>query len=101
MSALFAGNWKEAILYLQNTYPGDVKDPAALNALIIYIWRKRHYITCTAPQKGMDSANQLEVDSAYSFRFEGLTTPNQPANMQEKEYYKSVIQADVINNWFR
>ena len=51
VSALFAGNWKEAILYLRDINPDDVVKPDALNDLIKYIWRKRHYITCYCIRK--------------------------------------------------
>ena len=50
-SALFAGNWKEAILYLRDIDPKHVAKAEPLDELINYLWRKRHYITCTALRK--------------------------------------------------
>ncbi len=86
-SALFAGNWKEAILYLRNIDPAHVKDPDALNELIKYIWRKRHYITCTAIRKRVGLPNSSNPSESLNNEYVSDLQKGKGKNWREKGSY--------------
>ena len=51
VSILWVGNVDEAIRYLKNISPDDIKNPDAINSLIGYLERKRDWIPCYALRK--------------------------------------------------
>ena len=104
-SILFAGNWKEAILYLQNINPDHVIRPDILNESIKYIWRKRHYITCTALRKKVGLPNSSNPSESWNNVVVSEPQKGKGKNWREEgSYAKAAIKALFHNGeadeWF-
>ena len=104
-SALFAGNWKEAIFYLRNISPDHVENPDMLNELIKYIWRKRHYITCTAIRKKVGLPNSSNPSESWNNVVVSEPQKGKGKNWREEgSYAKAAIKACFYNGeadeWF-
>ena len=104
-SALFVGNWKEAILYLRNIDPANVSNPDKLNELIRYIWRKRHLITCYAIRKAVGLRNSSNGSESLNNQYVSDLQKGKNKNWRDDNSYAIAaftccFKNGEADNWF-